>query len=367
MGILLAAVVALLYSNTLHGPFLFDDFLDIRDNPTIRHLWPLQDIFLLPGNGLRTRPVVNLTFALNYAMGGLNPFPYHLTNLLIHVGATLALFGALRRAFLLPSLRDRFGRHALTLAVVIAGLWGMHPLLTEAVSYTVQRYESLMAMLVLLTFYCVLRTADSPAPGKWMGLASLSCLLALGSKEVAVSLPILVLLFDRTFLAGSFREALRRRGGLYVGLLVAWACFALLQIHPVHRSFAGQEVGLPWWKYALNQANVILHYLRLSVWPSPLVFDYFWPVAKTWTQLVPGVCVIGSLLGLTVWGLVRRPKLAFLPTCFFLILAPTSSVMPILDLAVEHRMYLPLVPVVIVLVLVLHSLFGKLEAKLGQA
>ena len=369
LGLLLALAIFLVYSNTFHGPFQYDDGSDVRENMTIRHLWPLRDVFFIHGSGFMTRPVTNLTFAINYAIGGLKPFSYHLTNLSIHICASLALLGIIRRTLSLPRLRDRFSGHIPTLSLITAALWALHPLLTESVSYITQRYESLMGMFVLLTFYCVLRMAEDASPLKWATLASMSCLLALGSKEVAVTVPILVLLFDRTFLAGSFRGAWRKRRVLYLGLMVAWACFAFIQFGSAgKRGFAGFGLDTPWWRYALNQPNVILYYLRLALWPHPLNFDYFWPLAKSWGQLVPGFLAIGALLGLTLWALFRRPEIAFLSVFFFFILAPTSSVMPILDLAVEHRMYLPLVPVVVFIVFAMHWMsvkFSEVDRKIS--
>ena len=354
LGFFLAVAVFLAYSNTFQGVFQYDDYSDIRDNMSIRRLWPLRDIFFIAGRGFASRPVVNLTFALNYALGALNPFYYHLTNLGIHICASLAFLGILRRTLSLPRLLGRFSGDISTLSLVIGALWALHPLQTESVSYITQRYESLMGLFVLLTFYCVLRTAESPSPMRWEVLASLCCLLALGSKEVAVSVPILVLLFDRTFMAGNFRKAWQERKVLYLGLMVVWLGFAFIQLHAAKRTWAGlgeQSETLSWWLYALNQPAVILHYLRLAVWPHPLNLDYFWPVARASKQLLPSILVIGAMLGLTLWGLIRLPKIAYLAVFFFLILAPTSSVMPILDLAVEHRMYLPLAPVIIFIVI----------------
>jgi hypothetical protein len=247
--------------------------------------------------------------------------------------------------------------------MVITALWALHPLGTEAVSYITQRYESLTALFILLTFYCFLRSLGSSHPLRWELLAALNSLIALGSKEVAVSVPILVLLFDRGFTAGTFRKAWQDRRPLYLGMLLAWACFAYIQLHAMKRPFAGFELTTPWWRYALNQPAVILHYLRLTIWPHPLVFDYFWPVSKTWRPLLPGLLAMGVLLVFTGWALVKKPMLSFLPLIFFAILAPTSSVMPILDLAVEHRMYLPMIPVIAALVLALHWLWRRLNVQ----
>ena len=137
----------------------------------------------------------------------------------------------------------------------------------------------------------------------------------------------------------------------------AWAVFFYVQVHVVPRSFAGFKLTVPWWRYAMNQPAVILHYLRLSLWPHPLNLDYYWPVAKTLRPLIPGFLAVGAMLGFTCWAYFRKPAISFLLLFFFFILAPTSSFMPILDLAVEHRMYLPLAVVILGLVLgVFHTL-----------
>lgn len=367
---LLSLLVVLAYSNTLHSPFTYDDYNDVLANASIRHLWPLWEVFRVPGQGFMTRPIANLSFALDYALHGPKPFWFHLSNLFIHLGAALALLGLVRRTLLRSVFQGRYTETAPTLALVIAGLWALHPVDTEAVSYITQRYESLASMFMLLTLYALVRSVDSPRRWMWEGLTALACLGALGSKEVAVSLPLLALLYDRSFLAGTFRAAWRARRPLYLALLLDWALFAYVQTHPIPRPFAGFGLRTPWWHYALNQPDVILHYLRLAVWPHPLVFDYFWQPVMIWRHLVPGLLGIGALLGFTLWALVKRPLLAFLPACFFAILGPTSSFMPILDLAVEYRMYLPLATVLAALVLGLHALWlraqgGSLAARRG--
>jgi tetratricopeptide (TPR) repeat protein len=176
--------------------------------------------------------------------------------------------------------------------------------------------------------------------------------LALGCKEVAVSAPLILLLYDRAFLAGSVREAWGRRRGMYLGLLGAWFGFALLQSSSASRSaWAGYSLPVQWHEYARSQFGVILHYLRLSLWPRPLVLDYWWPVASGMREILPAAVVVGTLAAASVSALVRRPKLGFLGAWFFLILAPTSSIMPLSDLAVLHRMYLPLAAIVVLAVL----------------
>jgi protein O-mannosyl-transferase len=348
-GLIVLATVAA-FSNSLTGPLIFDDVSDIVENVSIRHLWPIWDVFVVPnasGATLHGRPVVNLSLAVNYAAGGLNPLAYHLTNVLIHILAGLTLFGIVRRTLLLPSLAQRFNTAATPLALAIALIWSLHPLQTGAVTYVIQRYESMMGLFYLLALYAVIRCGTSERPRLWAAAAVIASLLAMGCKEVAVSVPLTILLYDRAFLAGSFQEAWSQRRGLYVGLAATWAAFVVLLLFSHSRSgWAGYNLPISWIAYARSQFGVILHYLRLSFWPHPLVLDYGWPVARTAGEILPGLILIGGLVALTICALIRWPKWGFLGAWFFLILAPSSSIMPIADLAFEHRMYLPLAAVV---------------------
>jgi tetratricopeptide (TPR) repeat protein len=161
-------------------------------------------------------------------------------------------------------------------------------------------------------------------------------------KEVMVTAPLIVLLYDRTFLAGSFAAVLRRRWGLYLGLAVTWVLLAYLVLS-TGLIFRQSEMGAPdAWSYARTQPEVILHYLRLSVWPHPLCLGYDWPLASSAGEILPGVIATGLLLVATVWALRSRKTWGFLGAWFFLILAPTSSIFPLSELAFEHRMYLSL-------------------------
>jgi protein O-mannosyl-transferase len=175
------------------------------------------------------RPVVNLSLALNYALGGSNVWGYHALNLAIHIIlAGLTLFGVVRRTLLRPALRERFSPSAARLALVVAVLWTAHPLQTEAVTYVSQRCESLMGLFYLLTLYCFVRGADSQRCGWWFTLSVVACLLGMATKEVMVTAPLLVLLYDRTFVTGSFRKAWTRHRRLYLSLAGTWLLLGYL-------------------------------------------------------------------------------------------------------------------------------------------
>jgi tetratricopeptide (TPR) repeat protein len=357
----LLTIVAFLTS--FRGELVFDDIPGIANNPTIRdlsHPRELLDAIGPRGGTLSGRPVPNLTLALNHAISGDRLWSYHATNLLIHLGAGLLLFGIVRRTLLLPALVARFGRHATWLAFATASLWSVHPLQTESVTYLIQRVESLMGFCYLLTLYCFIRGAGSPVAARWYAGAFAACLTGMACKEVMVSAPLAVALFDATFVAGSFREAWRRRGRFYAALLSTWLLLAALVLASGGRGgTAGYGLGISWWRYALTQCEAIFIYVKLAFWPWPLVFDHHAPYASGLGDVWPQALLLLAVLAATIAQLVRRPAVGFPCAVFFLVLAPTSSVVPVDDAIVEHRMYLPLAAVASVLVLVLYRRLGS--------
>ena len=324
-------------------PLLMDDLVSISENPTLRHLWPIWPVLSPPSGGFTVsgRPFLNLTLAVNYALGGTHVWGYHAVNLAIHVLAGLTLYGIARRMF----------RFRATVAFAIALLWTLHPLQTESVTYIIQRAESLMGLFYLLTLYCFIRHAEVQSDGrpKWLfaAFSVICCLLGMATKEVMVSAPVVVLLYDRTFLAGSFREALRRRSTVYLGLASTWILLGYLVIREGgNRSGSiGFGMGASWWAYGLTQFQAIAHYLRLAVWPHPLVFEYgIVQVTNAW-QVIPFACLVVPLAAATVLALWRWPAWGFLGFWFFAILAPTSLISGATQTISEHRMYLALAPV----------------------
>jgi len=347
--VLLIALTLLAYANSFDGSFVFDDYSNIIESETIRSVWP-------PTWNQGQRPWFYLSLALNYAIHELDPFGYHLFNFAIHLAAGLTLFGLVRRTLALPNVAEHYRARADSIALIVAAFWLVHPLNTSAVTYIVQRCESMMGLCFLALLYFSLRGATASRGWPWYTLAAVAFYAGIGSKEVMAVSPLVLLLFDRIFLAGSWRELVRRRWGLYLVIALPFLWF----MPSVFRSFTSTSgtstagfayKGVTPWEYALTQPGVILHYLRLSIWPRPLCLDYGWPVARTWQQIVPFAIMIGTLLGASLWALLKRPMIGFLGVSFFIILAPTSSIMPIKDLAFDHRMYLPLVCVILLVIL----------------
>lgn len=354
-SLLIPAAVMLAYANCFSGPFIFDDLRWIEANPHIRHLWPLWNTLQPPeGTAGTGRPIVCLTLALNYAVSGLDPWSYHLANLAIHVCAALVLFGIVRRTLQGPRLRDRFGAHANGLAAAVAVCWALHPLQTESVTYIIERTESLMGLFLLLSLYCLVRGHDSARRPWWYATAATCCALGMGSKEGMVFAPIIVLLYDRIFLAKSWAELWKERSVLYGGLAATWLILISLVIANKARGGGGFDrfAGVSPWRYAKNQFGAIAHYLRLTFWPNKLCLDYGWqlsPLPRSWKMV--GVIVAVPLAAATGWALANALPLGFLGAWFFLTLAPSSSLVPIRDMVAERRMYLPLAAVVTLTVL----------------
>lgn len=355
----------LAYHRTFGNPFVFDDLRSIQENPTIRGLsWQM---FHPPvPRAVTNRPVVNASFALNYAIGGLDVVSFHVLNLLIHMGAALLLFGLVRRTLDLPSMRGRYPDDGASwIAGAVALLWLVHPLAGESVTYVVQRTESLMGLFYLLVLYCVLRGATGERPFAWYAGAVGALALGLGSKESMISAPLAVLSYDRIFLAPSFREALRRRAPFYGAIAAAvllviattrtGSAFHRLLFHHLGSKLEGYG------GYLLSQCDAILHYLRLSFWPWPIAGDYDdWPKTRTLGESLPALAVCLSLAAATAWALLRRSRLSWLGIWFFLGILPTSILPLHNEVVADRRMYLPLAAVVGACVLAVQAALERL-------
>lgn len=337
--LLLAGATAWAYANSFDGVSIFDDEAHIKPH-------------LLSGGWLEgsipNRPLVQASLVLNYRLGGMDLWGYHAFNLIVHILCGLLLFGIIRRTLLMPACHS-LGLSPLAsdrLAWGAALVWLLHPLNTQSVTYVIQRCESLAGMFTLACLYAVIRGASGTRGWLWYFLSLASFRLALASKENALTTPLILFTYDFVFLASSVHETIRKRWMLYAGLVLLTA-LALPGIWSILMTTDG-SVGLHTsnnltpWKYARSQPGVILHYLRLAIWPTPLCLDYRWMIARSFTEIVIPGAIITVLFIASLWAVWRRDAKGFLGLSFFLLLAPTSSFAPLADLAFEHRMYLPL-------------------------
>jgi Tfp pilus assembly protein PilF len=379
-GIVIVAVLVV-YGRSIDAPFIFDDINSVQRNDSIKKLWPLVGDAENPGPlygpkfaPTSARPVVNLSLALNYQLGGLEPRGYRLVNIGLHVCSALLLGAIVRRTLSLPYFASRYDAAAGWLALAASLVWALHPLQTEAVVYVTQRTELMVGFFYLATLYCSLRYwTTSPIPlGKdardgsclgerivstintdrtgWLVLASLACAAGMGSKQIMVSAPLIALLYERAFIAGSIRKALRDSWPLYIGLSLGWLLLLWLNYGNPHSDSTGFQHGVPGYVWWFTQAKVLLMYLKLVVWPWPLVIHYEMPylqsLGQAWMYLVP-VALLG--IGILVW-LWRNYPIGFLGTCVFAILMPTLVIPIVSEVAAERRMYLPLAAISVLVV-----------------
>lgn len=366
------------YWTSLPGVLALDDVRAIARNETIRKLWPPSvPLSPPPASTVSGRPIANLSFAINYALA---PFDardtfeappddpaarrrllrnlrgYHLVNLLIHLAASLTLFGVVRRTLGSPVLGARLAAAAFPLALAVALIWVVHPLTTASVTYVVQRVEALASVFYLLTLYCAIRSRAGRGRRAWAAGAVVSCFLGVATKEIVFTAPLMVAawlwLFEPAFS--------RRDWRLPAALASSWVVLAALVANE-HRT-PSLEIGLAAsWRYLVTQAEVLTHYLRLAVVPSPLVFFYTWEMHGSIAAVWPQAAFMAGFVLLTAAGLAGRRPTSFAGTWFFLILAPTSSVLPIVtEVAAEHRMYLPLAAPVALLVVGCYALGARL-------
>ncbi len=356
---IIAAAVWLAFGRSLDAPFVYDDSTSIVHNRSIQQLFPLWGDEARPGplspprdTSVAGRPMTNLTFALNYAVGALNPRGYHVVNVSLHMLAAWLLWSLVRRTLDQQTGSESSSINEL-LAICVAIVWAVHPLQTEAVQYLAQRTELLMAVCYLATLLASLHywnSGTSRARRGWLFGAVAACALGMGCKEVMVSAPVVVLLYDRTFVSSSVRAALGKSWPLYLGLASTWLVLVILNWQGTRSETAGFHLAVPasvWW---CTQCKVLWLYLKLFVWPWPLVIHYELPLLDSWRSSGPWVVLTSLLLIVTAVQLYRRTAGEFLWSTIFLILAPTMIVPIVTEIAAERRMYLPVASLVILLV-----------------
>lgn len=339
--LVIVAACVLAYVNAFRGVFMLDDFGGIVRNQGI------GDFMASIAN--TSRVLVGITFYLNYKLGGLKAVDYHAVNIVIHVAAALFLFGIVRRTLKLPDLADRFHGSETALACIVATLWAVHPLQTESVTYISQRAESLMGLFFLVTMYCFIVGVESENRDRWYTASIAACALGMATKPIMIMAPILILLYDRFFLAGTVKSALKARWPVYLGLAATWfVLLILLSAHNNALKIMGytSSVSPSQLDYFLTEQGVILHYLKLVFWPHPLCLDYGWTKAAALQSAVMPGLINAVLLALILWASIRRSFLGFCGLSSVVLLLPTSSVFPLGDYVSEHRMYLPLAGII---------------------
>lgn len=379
----IAIVTWVCYANTMDGEFIFDDFQNIVENPNV-HMTEINAESL--GNSLSgsptPRPVANLSFALNHYFGGLEVGGYHAVNTIIHMLAGFAVYLLARCLFPLLIKRELTPAEITMMSLGVALVFVAHPIQTQSVTYIVQRMTSLCALFYVSGLLCYIygREADNEHIKRrvaWWIVAFACWLLALGTKQYAVTLPAAILLYE--WIARGHKLRLEKNTILalavclllVVGVILVFKSGLFFEGGTLHKllikGYDRREFDMT--ERVLTQARVVMHYIGLSVWPAPsrlvLIYDY-----PTSTSLVSPITTLLSMLGIVgmvaVSLLVSRkaPLVAFGVLWFLLHLAVESTIIP-LEMVYEHRMYLPIIGLAMLFVSAVFWLMPKRAGAVG--
>lgn len=339
VALALALASGLLYTNTLRNPFVYDDVRVTQANLVLKgetRLWAiaLQDA---------SRPLVSLSYALDHTVWGAEPFGFHLTNVFLHVLNVVLVFAVARRAAADAACRrgDAVGP-GLTIAVVSAGLFGVHPLMSGAVGYISSRPDVLGATIFLMTLLAGRRWMVHGGAG-WAAVTWAGTLLALATKEVAAALPLLLFLYDRLLLEASGDAPRRRFRRVHVPLLSAVAVLGAARLAVlVLVEYPGDIVMR--WRYLAVQLDVVRQYLWMLVLPRNQSIYHGTPLVDGAVAgwLLLDLVVLLALASLAVWAVRTRPLVSLGIAWFLLLLAPSSALylFGIGAAMAEHRVYL---------------------------
>ncbi len=365
----LVALAGLAYLSGLDNPFLLDDPINIAKNEVIKR--PLSLVGLLTD----PRALVTISLRWNYLSGALDVTTYHLLNVLAH-GATGCLVFALAWVTLqLPVFAGRYARSGEALAVVIAAVFLLHPIQTESVTYIIQRAEIFVSAGLVGALLAFVAMKDEPRPGAMIALLA-SCLLGMYSKPSFAVLPALFVAYDLFFLSrGSIADTRRRWPAYALSVAAAVFTFALSRSRGSFESnTAGFDIeGIAPADYLSAQFGVLVHYLRVTLWPNDLCFDCGyqgpWPVLASplGDSVVVPLAILVTLALASLLASRRQPLLPFALFASAIVLSPTSSFIPLADFYVEHRLYLPIAFLAMALVPVADTAIEKVAAKAGAA
>ena len=351
--ILLFVVVFLIYSNTFINPFVFDDTQNIYNNPHIRLTKITFDSIKRAGfeSPNSSRPVANISFSLNYYFHQYNVFGYHLVNMLIHIAAGILLYFFTKITLETIDPLTSYNRSQKWIPFFTALVWLVHPVQTQSVTYIVQRMNSLAAMFYVLTLllYIKFRLAEKIWE-KWafIGGSIFSGILAVGSKETAVTLPCFIFLYEWYFFRDLSWTWLKRHLHYFVGVLILLSFFAYLYLgdHPIESILSGyayREFTLG--QRVMTEFRVVIFYISLLLFPHPsrLNLDYDFSLSLSLVNPVGTLFSIVLIAGLFVLALYLAKRDSLTSFCIFWFLGNLiveSSVIG-LEIIFEHRTYLP--------------------------
>jgi len=364
--IILGLLGLIIYSNSFHSPFQFDDreyierSIPIRDVATMKSIWD---------HGFVSSRIIALySFHLNYRLHGLDVFGFHLVNWVIHILASLCVWWLVTLILSTPKLKDEaIVQDKNIVSFLIALLFLSHPVQTQAVTYITQRFASLATLFYLssLCFYIKGRLEDGESHRRiaYWAVSAMAAVLGMMTKQIVMTLPLAILLIEFCFFNHvSIKRGLKYFVPVLLFLLIipsfySFNVLGMLSMKAQSSSHTGDL--LTSYTYLLTEFRVIITYLRLLLFPIGQNFDYDFPGSQSLLELPTLMSLLTLMLILAIAIQIRsRYKLISFGICwFFLTLSVESSIIPIRHVIFEHRLYLPSVGFCIVIGAGLHRLF----------
>ena len=346
---LLAVGIGLAYSGSLGVGFYFDATSGITNNPAIRSLRNIPSFFTNPyalwleHTQVDIRPVLLITYAVNYAISGLEPWSWHVLNLMLHFTASLLVFVIVRDHVWWPP-RDRGPSAEARIPAAAAALFfALAPLNSQPVDFMWARSALLCGTLYLGAFLAFVRR-------RW-SLGAVLFALALLTKAIAITLPVMLLIHDFVYRDRTRYPTVRRYvmdgrrltlplvlPALLAAAYVAYRAIVL----PPWAAEARHEAWVTPWIWFISQWSALLYYVRLFVWPDALSMDHGYPYTtsllapRAWLALL----VLLAWIGLALRAVRRYPQVTFATAWFFVTLAPESSFVALSEVVNDHRPYI---------------------------
>ncbi len=361
--IIIAAMVMIAYSNTLNSSFHFDDNPSIVENPHIKRVNAENIQWALSTN----RPLVDLSLMLNYQLNGLNVTGYHIFNIGCHIVNSFLVFLLVLWTLKLPALAGRYSGKAKFMALFCGLLFAVHPVQTESVTYIITRSELVTSLFYLATLLFFIKGARTNSFSYYFA-AAFTSLCSMQSKEWAVTLPAVMFLYDYLFLSEGKIKPVLSRWLAYVLIALPWVI--VLYKVPLFSGgpnasygFGVQESarGVNRLTYPLTSLNVLWTYIRLLLLPINQNLDYDYPIATTLFAFPTALSFLGHLavIGASFWLYVKKKSLLipFGIAWFYITLSPVQSIVPIVDVIFEHRVYLPSIGIILAFVVAFDGVF----------
>jgi Flp pilus assembly protein TadD len=348
----------LIYFNSFLNDFVFDDIPLILENPTITSLKNIPYLLGITTGNVSYRPLRFISYAIDYYFWGLNPVGYHLSNILLHIASSFLVFGVIFRL-----------TGGYWCAFFSALFFCINPVQTDSVAYLSGRRDILCALFYLAGFYFFLRYRED-RKFRYLLLTFFSYILSLSSKEMGVTLPLLLFVYDfievtsrEKGLWSSFKEVWSRYYPLYLPVFLVGIWFAYYKIFLNYPSSRHEYYGRSMMTNFLTVGKILVYYLKIIFMPVVLNADYSYNAfplsggigeAGTFFSIV----ILAGIFFLIARLLTREKLIAFGLLWFFVTILPVCQIFPHHELLAEHYLYLPIVGISLVIGYGMNSVMG---------